>query len=307
MENGTISKEQAAALMAKKGQPGFSPLSALTEILKSKGVITAGEADRVAKKAAAAPQAAVTLRYEPSQKELENMAQNVTDEIKKDVRGQVKEEIKQEVLEETKKEIQAAAAPEWTKRIRFGGDMRLRYEGDYFNQNNGDFLSPSNPTQILNSQTERDRFRVRARLGADGRYDRQLEAGVRFSTGDTINPVTSQQTMGNYFNKYSVVMDLAYLKFTPRPASPSSAGGSPTRGSLPISSGGATSPLTDSRSTYQQSSPIPSSPSSPSGPSPSRRWSSPRRTSTSSRGRPASISSPERTCPERSGWPSTTM
>ena len=52
IENGTIGKEQAAALMEKKGQPGFSPLAALTELLKSKGVITPAEADRVASKAA---------------------------------------------------------------------------------------------------------------------------------------------------------------------------------------------------------------------------------------------------------------
>jgi hypothetical protein len=203
--------------MAKKGQPGFSPLAALTELLKAKGVITPGDAERVAKKVASAPQAAVALHYEPTQKDLERMTESVTDEIKKDVREQVKAEIKEEVLEETKKEIQSAAAPEWTRRIRFGGDIRLRYEGDFFDKNNYLFYNPSNPTQILNSQTERDRFRVRARLGATADFTNNVEAGLRFSTGDTVNPVTSQQTMGTYFNKYSVVMDLAYLKFTPAP------------------------------------------------------------------------------------------
>ena len=217
VENGTIGKEQAAALMAKKGQPGFSPLSALTELLKAKGIITPGEADRVAKKVAAIPQAAVTLRYEPTQKELERMTESVSDDIKKDVREQVKAEIKEEVLDETQKQIQAAAAPEWTKRIRFGGDIRLRYEGDFFNKNNGEFLSPSNPTQILNSQTEQDRFRVRARLGATADLTDNIEAGVRVSTGDPTNPVTYQQTMGTYFDGYQVVMDLAYLKFAPNP------------------------------------------------------------------------------------------
>lgn len=215
VENGAINREQAAALMEKKGQAGSSPLAALTELLRSKGVITAAEAERVAKKAGAGSEQNVTLYYEPSQKDLEKMTETVTDEVKKDVREQVKAEIKQEVLQETKKEIQSAAAPEWTKRIRFSGDIRLRYEGDFFGKDNGDFLSPSNPTQILNSHTERDRFRVRARLGASAEITSRLEAGLRLSTGDTINPVTSQQTMGTYFNKYGVVMDLAYLKFRP--------------------------------------------------------------------------------------------
>ena len=217
VENGTIGKEQAAALMAKKGQPGFSPLSALTELLKAKGVITPGEADRVASKAASAPAQAVTLRYEPTQKDLEKMTEAVTDEVKNDVREQVKAEIKQEVLDETQKQIQDAAAPEWTKRIRFGGDIRLRYEGDFFRGNNAEFLNPSNPTQLLNSTVEQDRFRVRARLGATADLTDNIEAGVRVSTGDPTNPVTYQQTMGTYFDGYQVVMDLAYLKFTPNP------------------------------------------------------------------------------------------
>jgi hypothetical protein len=217
VENGAVKPEQAAALMEKKGQPGFSPLAALTELLKSSGVITPAQADRVTKKSVAAPQQAVTLHYEPTQKDLEKMSQILTSEINKDVRQQVKEEIKQEVLQETKEEIQSAAAPEWTKRIRFSGDIRLRYEGDFFNKNNGEFLNPSNPTEILNSQVEQDRFRVRARLGATADLTDNVEAGIRFSTGDPTNPVNNQQTLGNYFNGYSVVMDLAYLKFTPTP------------------------------------------------------------------------------------------
>jgi hypothetical protein len=217
IENGSINKEQAAALMEKRGQAGFSPLAALTELLKTKGIITSSEADRVAKRSVSGSQQAVTLYYEPTQKDLERITDSVTSEVKKDVREQVKAEIKQEVLQETKKEIQSAAAPEWTKRIRFSGDIRLRYEGDFFSKDNGEFLSPSNPTQILNSQTERDRFRVRARLGASAEVTDKVEAGVRLSTGDTINPVSSNQTMGTYLNKYSVVMDLAYLKFKPAP------------------------------------------------------------------------------------------
>ena len=216
VENGTIGKEQAAALQAKKGEPGFSPLSALTELLKSKGVITQDDADRVAKKASAGP--AVTLSYKPTQEDLDRMAEHVTDQIKSDIQGQVADEIKKELLEETQQKIQSAAAPEWTKRIRFGGDIRLRYEGDFFNTNNGLFLNIASPTTILNSQVEQDRFRVRARLGATADLTDNVEAGVRLTTGDTTSsssPVSTNITMGSYFNKYPVTFDLAYLKLTP--------------------------------------------------------------------------------------------
>ena len=56
---------------------------------------------------------------------------------------------KEEVLQETRKEIESAAAPEWTKRIRFGGDIRLRYEADYYNKNNAALPNPSTPTSSL--------------------------------------------------------------------------------------------------------------------------------------------------------------
>ena len=216
LENGALKQEQVEAMMRGKGAPGFSALSALTEMLKENGVISPAQAERVAKKAAA-PRQAVTLHYEPSQEDLEKMTQTVTSEIESDFREQVKDELKQEVLQETKQEIQSAAAPEWTKRIRFSGDIRLRYEGDFFNTNNGEFLNPSNPTELLNSRIEQDAFGVRARLGATAAVTDNVEVGMRLTTGSGTSPVTTNQTMGTYFNKYSVTLDLAYLKLNPAP------------------------------------------------------------------------------------------
>ncbi len=39
----------------------------------------------------------------------------------------------------------AAAAPEWTKRVRFGGDVRLRYENDRFDDKNNVWISQACP------------------------------------------------------------------------------------------------------------------------------------------------------------------
>ncbi len=217
LENGALKQEQVEAMMQQKGTAGFSAVAALTEMLKANGVITPAQADRVAKKAASPSRQKIALHYEPSQEELEAMAQSVTDRIDSDFKEQVKEEVKQEVLQETQKQISAAAAPEWVKRIRFSGDVRLRYEGDFFNKNNALFLNPSSPTQLLNSQTERDRFLVLARLGATANFTDNVEAGLRLTTGSASSPVMINQTMGTYFDKYSVTLDLAYLKLTPLP------------------------------------------------------------------------------------------
>ena len=135
----------------------------------------------------------------------------------------MKAEIKDEVLQETREEIRSAAAPEWTNRIRFGGDIRLRYQRDFFDRNNALMVSPSesNATTLtlMNTRDDQERFRVRARLGATVDVAEGVEAGVRLTTGDTSNPVSSNQTMGTYFNKYGTVFDLAYLKLNPYPGS----------------------------------------------------------------------------------------
>ncbi|HME42723.1 MAG TPA: putative porin [Syntrophorhabdales bacterium] len=218
VKKGVLKQEDVTAAMQKKGEPGSTPLGILTELLKNKGVITSGDADKVAKSAEAGAAAKPVVLYtERDQKEMEKMTKQMTQDLIKKDREKLKTEVKDEVLDETRKEIQSAAAPEWTKRIRFGGDIRLRYEGDYFGNNNATFLDPNNPSQTLNSTTERDRLLVRARLGATADVNDVTEVGVRLSTGNTTNPVTVNQTMGTYENKWSVVLDLAYLKIKPLP------------------------------------------------------------------------------------------
>jgi hypothetical protein len=214
VEKGLVSRDEAAAMIRKKGEQGFSWLAALTELLKTKGVLSADEAEKVAKRAAHTPP--VMLSSERSREDFEKMTQDVATDIKKAVTEQV-QAAKDEVLEETKREIESAAAPEWTKRIRFGGDIRLRYEGDYYNRNNAVLANPSSPSTLMDTTDNQDRFRVRARLGATADINETTEAGIRISTGSTANPVTANQTLGNYFNPYSVVLDLAYLKTTPLP------------------------------------------------------------------------------------------
>jgi hypothetical protein len=216
VQKGILPQEDVAAIMEKKGEPGFSGLAALTQLLKAKGVLTSDEADRVAKTSEAQAARPVVLLSERDRKDFEKMTKDATAEIKQEVKEQVKAEVKDEVLQETRKEIQSAA-PEWTKRIQFGGDIRLRYEADDFSRNNAQLLNPSSPTTLMNTTDNQERYRVRARLGATAEIDDNTEAGVRLTTGSAGNPVTEQQTMGVYFGNYSAYLDLAYLKTRPVP------------------------------------------------------------------------------------------
>lgn len=210
---GLLKREDVETAMQKREGPAVSPLAMLTVLLKEKGVLTPDEADRVAKKSAAPAARPVVIMSQRDRKDFEQMARDATLEMQNDIKQQVKTEI----LQETQKKIDSAAAPEWTKRIRFGGDIRLRYQGDYFDKNNFLMPDPNNPSQLLDTTNDRNRFLVRARLGATMDIDDKTEAGVRLLTGSTTNPVSTNATLGNYMNKYGAAIDLAYIKMKPTP------------------------------------------------------------------------------------------
>jgi len=211
VDKGLLKKEDMAILSRQGEKPS---LAVLAELLKNKGILTATEAEKVANRAETGKP--VTLYYEQNPEEAEKFTRRVASELKKDFKDQMKTEIKEEVIQETKKEIQSAAAPEWTKRVRFGGDIRLRYQGDYFGKSNEVVVqNPNNLTQALNLSEDRHRLRVRARLSASAEVNDTTEAGLRITTGNTTNPVTANQTMGTYGKKYSIVLDQAYLKLKP--------------------------------------------------------------------------------------------
>ncbi|MBI5237021.1 MAG: putative porin [Deltaproteobacteria bacterium] len=153
---------------------------------------------------------------ESEKERTEKITTSVTEELKKSLQEQVRREVQEELPREIKKVELAAAAPEWTRRIRFGGDIRLRYESDRFDKNNGDFAQPANPTQLMNTKIDQDYYRYRVRFGAEAQVNEQVDAVIRLSTGNTSNPVSTNTTLNDYMNKDSVLFDLAYLKWQPR-------------------------------------------------------------------------------------------
>ena len=66
----------------------------------------------------------------------------------------------------------------------------------------------------------RNRFRLRARLGTEVDLDDGFTAGIRLATGNDDNPVTENQTFGGAnsaqggdFSKYSLWLDRAFIKY----------------------------------------------------------------------------------------------
>jgi hypothetical protein len=115
----------------------------------------------------------------------------------------------------------------WAERISLAGDLRLRYQGDSFAENNALFVRPDNPELLLNTTEDRHRYRYRARLDlkADLPDFREanvgkVDSGFRISTGSQKDPVSTNITMGDYFNRDTIALDRAYLQWRYRPIHP---------------------------------------------------------------------------------------
>ena len=154
------------------------------------------------------------------------------------VKDEMRDQIKSDVMKQARDENWSApnAVPDWVPRFRFAGDIRVRYEGDFYpntNDTTGAFPNfnaintgaPFDVTGVnfapqFNDNQDRQRFRLRARIGAEMDLDNGFTAGIRLGSGQDNSPVTENQTIGlanggqgGDFSKYAVWLDRAFLKW----------------------------------------------------------------------------------------------
>lgn len=112
--------------------------------------------------------------------------------------------------------------PYWIQNISMKGDLRLRHQVDW----------------AATGNTARERERLRLRLGFDTRVAENLKAGFGLATGSEKNaditvstvtgkgtgtsildaePTSTNHTFGNGFAKAMLMVDFAYLEYTPFP------------------------------------------------------------------------------------------
>lgn len=152
--------------------------------------------------------------------------QYIKDDIRDKVRNELREEVVADVLKKAKDERWGlpGTAPDWTTRIKFSGDVRLRAESimygpdndqlkyiDYAKVNEDGALTGEQ--QHLNLTEDRSRLRARARFGLKASVTQGVEAGIRLATGSTSNPVSTNETLGDYGNSFDVMADRAYVKY----------------------------------------------------------------------------------------------
>ncbi|MDD5459613.1 MAG: putative porin [Phycisphaerae bacterium] len=92
----------------------------------------------------------------------------------------------------------------WVENVKISGDLRYRYE--MIDEENKD---------------NRNRNRIRARLGIKGKVTDDVEVGFRLATSEPFSsdkgdPVSTNQTLDDAFSKKSIWLDLAYFKWSPK-------------------------------------------------------------------------------------------
>jgi len=212
VQNGTLSRSSADALLA--------------EAKKRAALALAQTPQQAAPAAAAATAAAVAAATAPVVR---------VPYVPQVVRDQIRNEVREEVLARAKLERWGVpnATAEWTDRISLDGDLRIRWQGDRPGSENPspqDFLaaSLSGVTRAVDlaagtaaglptasTQDDRDRLRLRARLGINGRVNEQVTVGLRLATGSSTDRVSTNQTLGQNFNRSQFLLERAFIRYEP--------------------------------------------------------------------------------------------
>jgi hypothetical protein len=220
---------------------------ALIEALVGQGLLTRERADALLR-----PAAPMARPAEPNWGAPPVNAANKTIRvpyISETQRAQLRDEIRNEVLTVARDERWAdpRQIPEWLRGMQIEGDVRLRGQSErydaptYFRDNTTGALvgvpcdivggnlpaecyrqqsdlasSPAWSPDLLNTTIDRQRLTLRARLGISGKASDDTSIGLRVSTGSTSGPTSSSQTLGTGFNKASLVLDRAFVRWEPR-------------------------------------------------------------------------------------------
>ena len=117
------------------------------------------------------------------------------------------------ILDETKVQVskdlaqaKSFSVPDWTQRIKWGGDVRFRTQGDWGKP----VATSAGNTSALKNQ--RIRERVRGRFYMEGKVNDFTYAGVRFAGGD-VKSNSTNDTLDSYFNKKYAMFDQYYIRF----------------------------------------------------------------------------------------------
>jgi hypothetical protein len=249
---GLVLSAAAPAVAFAQASPDMTS-QLLIAILVKKGVLSQSDANSIlaeARQEAAAAQTTAVPATSPAATTTVEVTSTTTPDgtihvtyVPKVVREQIAAQVTQQVMAQQQAGGYAEPneIPAWLNRITVFGDFRGRYEADLFprgNDTTGAFpnfnsVNTGSPYDIStannnfpasnNVNEDRERFRVRARLGVLADLGDGFEAEFRLATGENDSPVSENQTLGNApggvqggdFSKYAVWVDRANITYTP--------------------------------------------------------------------------------------------
>ncbi len=233
--------EPKPAASAAAATPSQNVTINLINRLVQKGILTQAEAGEMIQQAEAdalaaqqnAAAAADIAALPPAPGEEEMRVTYIPEVVKNNMRDQIKQELMAAAREEKWSE---KSAPDWTTKFKPFGDLRGRYEGVYFadgNDNTGAFPNfnsintgapfDTSGTQFspqYNTDQDRTRTRLRARLGTEIMLGEGFEGGIRLATGESNSPTSPNQSLGangGNFSKYSIWLDRAFISYDAGP------------------------------------------------------------------------------------------
>jgi hypothetical protein len=226
--------------------PGLSEIVVINLIRKlvEKGQLTQAEAQEMILQAEAEAEAARTQAKTATKREAAKEDESLLiPYVPEAVRHQMRDEIKQEVLAEMRLPVPGSGKnnghlPDISVEDNEGlfGDVRIRYEMltyDDENDNSGSFpnfhaINSGAPFDTAgnifspqyNVDQDRERYRLRFRIGADYELSDGWKAGFRIATGENTSPVTTNQSFGlanqaagGNFSKYAIWLDRAFMRW----------------------------------------------------------------------------------------------
>jgi polyhydroxyalkanoate synthesis regulator phasin len=206
----------------------------LLDALVQQGVMTREAAARLVQSAQqkAAADAAATAQADAGAIRVPYVPQTVRDEISRQVAADIRPQLVEDVVQTARTERWGvpAALPDWLGRVRWSGDVRVRGQSDLFASNNEpntqlDFLRINERGGIdragveafANTTEDRHRLRVQARLAIEASLGSGVTAGARIVTGTIRDPVSLNQTLGQYGARFATAFDLAYVRWESQP------------------------------------------------------------------------------------------
>jgi hypothetical protein len=205
----------------------------LLQGLVEKGVLTREQAEQMVRNAQSKAEVDTAARVAQQKAEegavrVPYVPQVVKDEIRRQVSADLGEQVTKNVLSAAQEEGWGAPAalPDWIRRMRWYGDVRVRGQGDLFASDNrglyddyqrineaGGILKAGTGS-VINTTEDRERLRSRLRLGMEAALGYGWTLGARVATGSLRDPVSTNQTLGNYGFRNTIGLDLAYIDWT---------------------------------------------------------------------------------------------